>query len=211
VHPLADPETGATRDVIIKELVATSVYHDRPTGRCTWNRLVPGINVKIPWPKREPVVHEDQPCDTLRIDVERKTFVPTLARPPVPESVIDELRNRFSKFRTRHTEEYVAQKQAEVDAKKARKAGGGVVPESMLTPVQEHNRMVAEKRAAAPPPVLTDSMLAKIGEVMAKNRERALAAAGVISEDKPAEVNSSGSTVPPPPAELPVENHPPSS
>jgi large subunit ribosomal protein L24 len=39
----------------------------------------------------------------------------------------------------------------------------------MVTPVQEFNRMQREIRRARGQPVLTEEMLAKIGEVMARN------------------------------------------
>jgi large subunit ribosomal protein L24 len=127
--------------------------------------VVPGLNVAIPWPKVEKPKKVDYACDTLRIDVEEKTFIPTLLSPPVPEGLIDELRNQYSKFRTRHTEEYIAQKAAEEEEKKAAR----MKSREMLTPVQEFNRKQREIRRARGQPVLTEEMLAKIGEVMAKN------------------------------------------
>ncbi|KAI6381064.1 hypothetical protein MCOR25_001362 [Pyricularia grisea] len=178
VHPIPDPKTGEIKDVVIKNLVARGFYHDRPTRKSTWYRMVPGLNMKIPWPKTPPTVHEDHPVDTLRIDVENKTWVPTLTVPPMPESVIDELRNKYSKFRTRHTEEYLAKKQAEIDAKKARNKMG----ETMLTPLQEYNKKQREIRAAQPAPQLTDEMLAKIGEIMARNRASPLSKEAVTPE-----------------------------
>lgn len=166
VHPIPDPQTGEIRDVIIKQLVSAGFYHDRPTRRTSWHRMVPGLNIKIPWPKTPPVERVDHPCDTLRVNVEAKTWVPTLTIPPMPETVLNELRNGFSKFRTRHTEEYLAEKQAEIDAKKARSK----MVESMLTPVQEYNKMQRELKASQPAPELTDDMMLKIGEIMARNR-----------------------------------------
>ncbi|KAK4135623.1 hypothetical protein BT67DRAFT_256193 [Trichocladium antarcticum] len=167
VHPLADPETGATRDVIIRELKPVGIMHDRPTRRVTYGRVVPGLNVRIPWPRRERKVHEDNADDTLRLEVEERTFVPTLLRPPVPESVVDELRNRYSKFRTRHTPEYVARIEAEEAAKRARKKGA---VDEMLLPVQEYNREMRALRRERGKPQLSEEMLDKIGEVVAKSR-----------------------------------------
>lgn len=180
VHPLPHPQTGKVRDVIIRELKATNIIFDRPTREVTFDRLVPGENVTIPWPKEEPVVHPDNEVDTLRIDVEQRTFVPTLLRPPMPESIIDELRNRYSIFRTRHTPEYIAEKEAEEAAKKAKKKS----VESMMTPVQEFNRRQREMRRARGQPELTPEMLEKIGEVIAKNLERRSGAVleGEVSE-----------------------------
>lgn len=189
VHPLKDPVTGAIRDVVINELVARNYYKDKVTGRETWSRVVPGLNIEIPWPKAFEEAEkqnlegtfEDHACDTLRIDVEEKTFVPTLLRPPMPTEVIDELRNRYSKFRTRHTEEYVAKKEAEEAEKAARRKS----IKTMRTPVQELNAKLKAERRARGQPELTEDMLAKIGEVMAKTRNRKLAGAGIAQIDSP--------------------------
>ncbi|KAL2021560.1 hypothetical protein VTK56DRAFT_7059 [Thermocarpiscus australiensis] len=166
VHPLTDPETGATRDVIIRELQPVGISHDRATRKVFWNRLVPGLNVRIPWPEQKPKEYEDHPSDTLRLDVEERTFVPTLLRPPMPETVIDELRNKYSKFRTRHTPEYVAKIEAEEAAKKARRKS----VDEMLLPLQEYNRKMRELRRQRGKPELTEEMLEKIGEVIARNK-----------------------------------------
>jgi large subunit ribosomal protein L24 len=167
VHPIADAETGVTRDVIIRELKPIGITHDRPTRKVAFGRVVPGLNVRIPWPKQERKVHEDNMDDTLRLEVEERTFVPTLLRPPVPESVVDELRNRYSKFRTRHTDEYVAKIEAEEAEKRARKKGA---VEEMLLPVQEYNREMRALRRERGKPELSEEMLEKIGEVIAKSR-----------------------------------------
>lgn len=165
VHPVTAEETGITKDVIIRQLKPIRVMPDRPTRTVTWSRMVPGLNITIPWPRVEKPKVEDNACDTLRINVEERTFIPTLLSPPMPETVINELRNQYSKFRTRHTPEYIAKKAAEEEEKRAKKEQA----KEMLTPVQEFNRMQREIRRARGQPVLTEEMLAKIGEVMARN------------------------------------------
>ncbi|KAK1750023.1 hypothetical protein QBC47DRAFT_128565 [Echria macrotheca] len=167
VHPIQDPTTGTFRDVIIRELKPASIRRDRPTRDVSFKRVVPGENIEIPWPSKPEPDYVAHPVDTLRIDVDERTFVPTLLRPPMPEVVLDELRNRYSKFRTRHTEEYIAQKEAEEAEKKARSQSA----RSMLLPVQELNRKLRAERRALGQPVLTEEMLARIGEVMARNAE----------------------------------------
>ena len=142
--------------------------HDRPTRKVFFSRLVPGLNVQIPWPKVPPTLQEDYADDTLRLDVEERTFVPTLLRPPMPEKVLDELRNRYSKFRTRHTPEYVAEVEAREAEKKARQKGARV--DEMLLPVQEYNRKMREQRRERGVPELSEEMLEKIGEVIVKNK-----------------------------------------
>ncbi|KAL2160887.1 hypothetical protein VTH06DRAFT_1084 [Thermothelomyces fergusii] len=168
VHPLPDPATGAVRDVVIRELKPIRITHDRPTRKVFFSRMVPGLNVLIPWPKTPPKVREEHPGDTLRLDVEERTFVPTLLRPPMPETVIDELRNKYSKFRTRHTPEYIAKVEAREAEKKARRKGARA--EEMLLPLQEYNRRMRELRRQRGKPKLTEEMLEKIGEVIAKNK-----------------------------------------
>ncbi|KAJ4405807.1 hypothetical protein N0V85_004614 [Neurospora sp. IMI 360204] len=166
VHPLKDPQTGEYRDVIIRELRPRDIVHDRPTRKRSMRRFVPGENIIIPWPKQEPIKREDQAADTLRIDLDEKTYVPTLFRPPAPQQVLDELRNKYSIFRTRHTPEYIAQKEQEEQEKEAKKSAA----KAMLTPVQEYNRKQRELRRARGQPVLTEEMLAKIGQVVARNK-----------------------------------------
>lgn len=189
VHPLKDPVSGRIRDVVINELVARNYYKDKATGRETWKRVVPGLNIEIPWPKafEDAEKHmlegtlQDYPSDTLRIDVEEKTFVPTLLRPPMPTEALDELRNRYSKFRTRHTDEYLASKEAEEAEKVARRKS----IKTMRTPVQELNANIRAEKKALGQPELTEDMLAKIGEVMARNRNRTLAGSGISQIDGP--------------------------
>ncbi|KAI1418115.1 hypothetical protein F5Y13DRAFT_150599 [Hypoxylon sp. FL1857] len=205
VHPLKDPVTGVTRDVIINQLVHSGMIHDRVSGKRRWSRIVPGLNVSIPWPTKEEPDIKDYACDTLRIDVEEKTFVPTLLRPPMPESVIDELRGKYSRFRTRHEPEYIARLEAEDQAKEDRKK----LMESMRTPLQELHRAERANKKKKGKPRLTIEMLEKIGEVMAKNMERTRNAQALpeapSSSSAPAEITAttnSETTVqdPPPPA-----------
>ncbi|KAG7294336.1 hypothetical protein NEMBOFW57_004407 [Staphylotrichum longicolle] len=168
VHPLPDPVTGNVRDVIIRELKPVGIVHDRPTRKVFFSRIIPGLNVRIPWPKQKKREYEDHAEDTLRLEVEERTFVPTLLRPPMPETVLDELRNKYSKFRTRHTDEYIALVEAREAEKKARRKGARA--DEMLLPVQEYNRKMRELRRERGKPELSEEMLEKIGEVIAKNR-----------------------------------------
>ena len=161
VYPLPHPETGILRDVVIKELARDN------GGRCIAG-LTP--TTRIPYPEKEPEVHEDYDIDTLRIEVEAKTWVPTLLRAPMPQGVIDELRNKYSKFRDRHDEDFIARKVKEdEDAEEQKKPA-----KSMMTPLKElHRKERAEKKARGKP-VLDEEMLAKIGEVMARKSAREL-------------------------------------
>lgn len=174
VHPIKDPKTGSIRDVIIEKLARSKVKWDRHTGYRTWRRFIPGLNITIPWPPREAVERKDTDADTPRAEVVAQTFIPTLLQPPMPEALIDELRNRYSRFRTRHEPLYVARKEREEELKREEKLSVA----TMRTPVQEYNSQQRALRRARGQPQLTDEMLKRIGEVIAKNKAAALSAAG---------------------------------
>lgn len=175
VFPLKNEETGETRDVIIKRIVSGNIWADRQARTAKWSRFIDGLNIKIPWPKREPKVFEDQSSDTLRLDVEVKSFVPTLLRPPMPSSVIDELRNKFSIFRTRHDQEYIEKKMAE-DCEKERREK---MSKKMVSPLREANRKARKERRKLGRGKLTPEMLEKLGEHIAQKRDVSLDMAGL--------------------------------
>ncbi|KAI0130861.1 hypothetical protein F4814DRAFT_445002 [Daldinia grandis] len=200
VHPIKDPITGITRDVIINQLVHGGFLHDRVSGKRRWSRIVPGLNISIPWPKKPEKEYKDYSCDTLRIDVEDKTFVPTLLRPPMPEAVLDELRNKFSRFRTRHDPEYIARLEAEEQAVADRRK----LMDSMRTPLQEFHRAQREGKKKKGKPRLTQEMLEKIGEVMAKNLERTRNGQALLEAASNSAVASAETAVSPPPTETTV-------
>lgn len=175
---MLNPRTRQYRDVIIKELVPRNIYRDKATGRVTWSRMVSGLQIEIPWSqvaeKAEieewEKVLEDHPCDTPRSDVVERTYLPTLIRPPMPHSVIDELRNRYSKFRTRHSPAYLIKMEAREAKSETRKLAARQL---MSTPLQEVKAKFRQMRKQRGQPVLTDSMLARIGEIMVKNSHKA--------------------------------------
>lgn len=89
----------------------------------------------------------------------------------MPGSVIDELRNKYSVFRTRHDPEYVEKKLEEdrqIEAKK-------MSIKEMDTPLKEINRKERKLRKAKGKGRLTRRMLHQIGGMIAKRR-------GVIME-----------------------------
>ncbi|OAX77916.1 hypothetical protein ACJ72_07780 [Emergomyces africanus] len=115
VVPLHNSETGKVEDVVVKHMYAGEPFIDHPYGVDTpkHTRYISDLDVEIPWPEPVAPDHTDEPVDTLRIDVEDRTHIPSVNAYPFPASVIDELRNKFSKFRTRHDPEWVAQKEEE--------------------------------------------------------------------------------------------------
>lgn len=113
VVPLEDPVSGTVKDTIVDHVYGGAPYLDRPVGvdLPKHTRYISGLDIEIPWPEVEKQKFEDQPIDTLRIHVEDKSYIPSLQTFPMPSSVIDELRNKYSKYRTRHDPEYIQQKQ----------------------------------------------------------------------------------------------------
>jgi large subunit ribosomal protein L24 len=168
VFPLPDPVTGALKDTIVANITMSKVFHDRREGEKRWTRYIAGTGIKIPWPAKEEKEYIDQPADTRIMDVEMKTYVPSLLKPPFPGSVVDELRNKYSKFRIRHEPEFVKKIQAQEKKRQEKEAV------SVRTPVQELNRLQRMEKKARGPQVLTEEILEKIGRAMAQNRPELL-------------------------------------
>ncbi|KAJ5477186.1 hypothetical protein N7539_007330 [Penicillium diatomitis] len=110
VFAMTDGNT--TKDYIVQHAYAGRPYLERPTWSKMprYTRYVAGLNIEIPWPTEEEPQFEDGAFDTTRMEVEESTWVPSLDNPPFPSTIIDELRNKYSRFRTRHDEEYVREK-----------------------------------------------------------------------------------------------------
>ena len=134
--------------------------------------------MRIPWSKEseaENLVMDEQ-MDTDRKDLNDTSFEPFLFEPPMPPSVIDELRNKYSKFRVRHDPEWVAKKvredeDAQIERQRmevmmprgakniARFRDGTVPPGQGLLPLGGGSRMEKE---------LSDEDASTIGEHMAR-------------------------------------------
>lgn len=169
VYPLPDPQTGVPRDVIIdrvEPLFAQTEKIRRKTDRV--ERRIPGTDLLIPWPEKPDPEYENQDADTLIPQVEEETTRQFLLQTPMPMSVIDELRGKYSRFRTRHDPEYVQRKEEEDSAVERRKTLG----KSMRTPLQELAEKRAEERKAEKK-TLSREQLARIGEVIAAERMKA--------------------------------------
>lgn len=159
VYPLPDPKTGILRDVVI----------DRVERFGRRDRLVPGSNIVIkgqPQPEEEED-EETYPADTPTLSVDEETFNPPLLFPPMPMSVIDELRNKYSPHRTRHDWEYLEKKRQEDEREEARKGLG----KTMRTPLQELAELRARQKESQKRE-LTDEQLAQIGAIMAQEMAR---------------------------------------
>ena len=101
-----------TDRVVIDKLKLSHKFIDPKTGRQSFNRIIPGLNVVVPWPKRtvefketkedrfekdkDPIKYPDTPTDV----VSQRTFRnPTLAYPPLPAGIELELHNPYSRFK----------------------------------------------------------------------------------------------------------------
>lgn len=101
---------------------------------------------EIPFP--EPTIQEptSDKYDTTRSDSENSTFVAQLKEPPMPPSVIDELRNKYSKFRTRFPddEQRALREEKRMNRDIANRS-------SMRTPTEELSALRAEQRRRQQP------------------------------------------------------------
>jgi large subunit ribosomal protein L24 len=136
-------------------------------------RTIPGLGITIKQAtadrekdeegkSKAPTIRE---ADTPRIRTELQTWVPTLQQPPMPPSVIDELRGKYSKFRTRHDDDWVAEKLVEDEKLEVKKKAVQLT----RTPTQEYvllQHLEATKIAKAK--VLTDDILTILGEHMSR-------------------------------------------
>ena len=169
VVPVPDQETKELRDVIVANVAMSRVMEDRAEGKWTWTRYIQGTQIEIPWPEVKEEEFFDQRPDTLIMDVETRTYTPSLLRPPFPESVIDELRNKYSRFRVRYDRAFVEKVDAAEREKKEEEARKRV-----RTPLQLLNKKLRDERRARGPPVLTPAVMEQIGRVMAQNRPELL-------------------------------------
>jgi len=138
-------ENGVPYEAIAKHVVGRGPFVKRPNSITPKHtRYIRGENIRIPWPNEDYVPDiEDNDVDTLRQEVEHETYVPSINYAPFESSIIDELRNKYSKYRTRHDPEWVKAKKRE-DLEKEYLA-----TRAMLTPQGEiRAKRLAEKAAA---------------------------------------------------------------
>jgi large subunit ribosomal protein L24 len=83
-------------------------------------------------------------------------------------SVIDELRGKYSRFRTRHSDEYIAEQLAKDEMMEVKKKAIALTQ----TPTQEFVRLQrSEAGKVAKQKVLTDDVLALLGEHMSRKTQ----------------------------------------
>ena len=167
VYPLPDPSTGIPRDVIINQLTARRRRFDIYENKEVFERWLEPQHIRIPWPEKTEPVYMDEADDTLRVETEEQSFLPTLLRPPMPMGIIDELRNKFSRYRDRHDDEYIAMKEAEDAVEQVEKQRRAAV-------IPRGARNIARRRGTSGvrdrDQVLPDDLAAQIGQHMASSR-----------------------------------------
>lgn len=115
VVPLRDHATGKVKDTVVEHLEGGGPFREREYGssKPKHRRWIAGLNVTIPWPKSEVLQHQAKAADTLRIDVDVISFATSFQGLPLPNSALDEVRNKYSKTRSVHTPKYIQQKMKE--------------------------------------------------------------------------------------------------
>ena len=190
VYPLPNATTGELHDVIIRQLRRGKVRDEKNPPERFIADYEPEYS--IPYPEVEPEEYRDHDSDTFRIEVEKKTWVPTLIRPPMPPSIIDELRNKYSKFRDRHDEDFVRKKTEETKAAGKRRRE---LKQLMMSPLKELHQREREQKKARGKQKLSMDALSILGQHVAKYKglssvEEIEAAAGLISSTPSRAVSS---------------------
>ena len=141
----------------------------------------PERKIEIPWPQEKNRTTEknkkeaapakekkEYEVDTLRIDVDEETWRPKLLSVPFPGTVIDELRNKYGRFRIRHDDAWVEHwrnRNEEAKETEERKKA------AMMTPKEEWAVLKKREAEQREEPVLSEEVLERIGRVMAKNKK----------------------------------------
>jgi large subunit ribosomal protein L24 len=160
------------RDIIVDRMVVQKEKHE--SGNDIIRRRIPGTHDDIDEgidlvTKEENEDWDTEPLvsDTFSTDVESSTWTLTLEQPPLPPTLIDELRNKYSKARTRHEDSYV-QKLLTQDEKTALKPKVGKI--MLRTPGKEFSiQQRTQARATASRKKISPQSWELLGQFMAKN------------------------------------------
>lgn len=171
------------RDVIVDKVkVLGSTFNDKEKSEDGMIRLVPTTDTLIGKPD---ILFEDNDkkddedddiskgtprlldSDSSRAITESITFKPTLSLPPFPGSILDELRNKHSDFRTRFSDKFVKQ-QLKRDEKEE------IIKETvklMTTPTKEiYAKQAKEQYDLSHSRTLSQDSLALLDNYMQKNK-----------------------------------------
>jgi len=115
-HKETDPVTGRLirdRDVLVDTIEGRGPYLERDDGSPLprHTRYVADSKIEVPWPSVEPVQFAHYPGDTRRLELEKRTYTPSVRVDPLPHpSIIDQLRPKYRIDRLSHDYDYVARK-----------------------------------------------------------------------------------------------------
>jgi large subunit ribosomal protein L24 len=168
VHTTRDSSNNLVKEVIIDKVEMRYERHNKVWG---WHRYIPLTERRINTfkAKKDDDDEVDDPYnddDTLLIQTEEPTFIPPLTSTPMPSSVIDELRGKYSAFRIRHTDEYLEDKAKTLQKSERRMQ---TMERGMKTPMaelRERRKQLAQEEEMKRE--LSDEVLSKIGMAMAE-------------------------------------------
>ena len=138
-----DDDRLGSRDVVVRYMHGGEPIEERDYGVSTpkHTRYVSGLSIPIPWPESTPEEFTAEEADTPRVTVEERTYYANPMEPAFPDpKVIDELRNRYSRNRTRHDTDWVEEKVKE-DAMQA-----WLKRRTLFTPIVEKHNADLKKR-----------------------------------------------------------------
>lgn len=153
VVPLQDNVTGKITDTVVQHVRAgepfTKPRHGVQTPEHT--RYIAGAhNIAIPWPEAADPSFQPGPTDTPASEVEAQTFSPSLSHRPHPESILDELRNKYARTRSQHSPEYIQEKMRENAKEQWQRR------REMLLPRQASEQRKVEDRHSRPKKMITE-------------------------------------------------------
>jgi large subunit ribosomal protein L24 len=142
--------------------------HEEP-----YTRLIPTTDVEIETPPRKDNEDDDSEnssevlaADSIGDGVTAPTFQPDISSPPFHLSIIDELRNKYSKYRLRHDDDFV-EKMIAIDTKAELRAKS---VDLMTTPAKDlYRKQKAEAIELAKKQELTNKSLEILGTYMQNN------------------------------------------
>jgi len=164
------------RDVIVDKMEVERFLNPNPNPKHDdseniFKRYIAGTDILLDEskpPEDDDLPSQYNPHDTYALEVDKVSWEPTLDTPPFPASVLDELRNKFSKMRTRHTDDFIRNKMAIDENEDLRQKS---VQLMMSSPKQDHYRqMKAAATKSIEEMTLSDDSLTLIGQYMAKRR-----------------------------------------
>jgi large subunit ribosomal protein L24 len=170
VVPLRNEKTGKIKDTVVQHLRGgygpgrgplSEQGHDSSMPKHI--RYIAGVGHPIPWPEVEEMEKSTKAADTQAEVVDALSVQVSLTEMPFPETLIDELRNKYSRTRSRHAPEYIQQKMKEDVEEEWRKR------RRLVSPQQEYWERKAKQKEVQSNPQVTKETLHLIRDMQAAN------------------------------------------